>query len=71
MRSVVALVAHPESNDVEEYAGLEQMHRAGVVLLLKWSHRCCQRRAETMSNFKATRLGETQCWRGLPDYTDA
>ena len=37
-RSVVALVAPPECNDVEGYAGLEQMHRGGVVLLLKWSH---------------------------------
>jgi len=38
MRSVVALVAPPECNDVEGYTGLEQMYRGGVVLLLKWSH---------------------------------
>jgi hypothetical protein len=38
MRSVGAPVAHPESNDDEGHAGLEQMHHGGVVLLLKWSH---------------------------------
>ena len=38
MRSVIAPVAHLECNDVEGYAGLEQMHRGGVVLLLKLSH---------------------------------
>jgi len=27
--------------------------------------------AETMLTSKATRLGETQSWRGLPGYTDA
>jgi len=27
--------------------------------------------AETMHTSKATRLRETQCWRGLPDYTNA
>jgi len=27
--------------------------------------------AETMSTSRGTRLRETQCWRGLPDYTDA
>jgi len=38
VHSAVALVTHPECNDVEEYARLEQTHRGGVVLLLKWSH---------------------------------
>ena len=30
-----------------------------------------QMNAETMFTSKATRLGEMQCWRGLPGRTDA
>ena len=70
MRSAVALVTHPECNDVEGYAGLEQMHRGGVVLLPELEPPMALN-AETMSTSKGTRLSGTQCWRGLQDYTDA